>query len=394
MQFEYVAKNNEGREFRGSLEAANESAAAAQLRDQGMFVLRLSPHGNRQGSVPQLSRSASREGMLARVFPPVGLKGRMQFWAQLQSVLDSGMSLSEGLGTLAASARGHVAEICREGSRRTAGGEPLSVVLAEYPSSFPASEVALVRAGEHAGTTPEAVKALAEMTEAELATRRDFMFQLAYPLFVLLACAFIPLLPVLVLEGPEAAMRVVASAYVPTALVVVAAFIAARFLLAMVPPLKLAWDHVKLGIPGVGGIAGKLAAARAADVLAAAYRSGLDLVVAVELAGDSCGNAAMGRRFKAAAPAIRAGESLTTALARTGAFPARALQMLSTGEKTGDIDRMMQSASRYFTSESRSALKISAVAVGVLALLAAAVIVGMRVVGFWGSYGQSLGTGF
>ncbi len=384
--FEYVAKDRNGREVSGSLQAASESDAAAQVRELGLYPLRL-----RAARRP--SHAQSSESVFARVFPPVSLRQRVQFWAQLQAVLNSGMPMSEGLGTIAATGRGSLARIAAEASCRTAAGEPLSSVLAEYPSSIPATEVALIRAGEHAGTLPKAVEALASMNEAELATRRDFMFQLAYPAFVLLAIAFIPLLPIAVLQGPEAAARVVRDRYLPAVVVVAAVFIGARLLLALVPPIKLGWDHIKLKTPGIGGIVNKMSAARAADVLAAAYRSGIDLGLALELAADSCGNASMGRHLREAAPAVRAGEPITTALARTRAFPARALQMLGTGEKTGDIDTMMESASRYFNDEARSALRISAIAAGVVAILAAGLMTAMQVVGFYGSYATKLGGG-
>jgi type II secretory pathway component PulF len=67
--------------------------------------------------------------------------------------------------------------------------------------------------------------------------------------------------------------------------------------------------------------------------------------------------------------------------------------MLGTGEKTGDIDTMMESASRYFNDEARSALRISAIAAGVVAILAAGLMTAMQVVGFYGSYATKLGGG-
>ena len=151
--FEYVAKDRNGREVSGSLQAASESDAAAQVRELGLYPLRL-----RAARRP--SHAQSSESVFARVFPPVSLRQRVQFWAQLQAVLNSGMPMSEGLGTIAATGRGSLARIAAEASRRTAAGEPLSSVLAEYPSSIPATEIALIRAGEHAGTLPKAVEAL------------------------------------------------------------------------------------------------------------------------------------------------------------------------------------------------------------------------------------------
>ncbi len=384
VNYQYVAKDRTGREVSGSLEAASESDAAARVRELGLYPLRVKAAGRASGAQPG-------ESLFARVFPPVSLRQRVQFWTQLHAVLNSGMSMSEGLGTIAGPGCGALGRMAAEASRRTAAGEPLSSVLAEFPSSVPKTEVALIRAGEHSGSLAQAIAALTAMNEAELATRRDFMFQLAYPALVALAMVLIPLLPIAVLDGAGAVARFVRERYVPVVVLAAGVFIGARLLLALVPAIKLGWDHIKLKTPGIGGIVNKMAVARTADVLAAAYRSGIDIALGLELAADSCGNASMGRRLREAAPAVRAGEPITTALARTRAFPSRALQMLGTAEKTGDIDTMMASVSRYFNDEARSALRISAVAAGVGALLVVGLMTALRVLSVYGSYARTLG---
>lgn len=98
----------------------------------------------------------------------------------------------------------------------------------------------------------------------------------------------------------------------------------------------------------------------------------------------------MGKRLMQAVPSIRGGESLTNSLGRTHAFPLRALQMLATGEKTGNVDEMMESASGYFRDEAHTFIRLSAVGLGVLALVIAGMIVLGMAMSFYGGYGQSL----
>jgi len=384
--YQYQAKDRDGRPATGHVEAPSESEAAAQVRGMGLFVTSLRVAGGAERS----SSRSSREGVWAQVFPPVNLGKRLMFWRQFSSLLQSGVSVSEAFRSIADTSRGHMARVAMDAARRTASGEPASAVLSDYPGTFPRAEVALLMAGERAGNTAETVRSLAEMNEREAQFRREYMFQLAYPVLVFVCILFIPLLPVAVLQGGGAALGIIRTRYVPPAIILFAVFVFARLLFALAPPAAVAWDFLKLRAPGVGAIVMRLAASRACSLIGAAYRSGLDLPLAVELAAGSCGNAAMGKRLMQAVPSIRGGESLTNSLGRTHAFPLRALQMLATGEKTGNVDEMMESASGYFRDEAHTFIRLSAVGLGVLALVIAGMIVLGMAMSFYGGYGQSL----
>lgn len=384
--FDYQAKDRSGREVRGRLQAASEAEAARALREQGLFVLRLRVSGRSGAAAP----GAVREGALARAFPRVSLSRRMMFWRQLHTLLRSGVSVSEAFRSIGALNSGHLRRVLLDVAERTARGEPASQALAAYPGTFPPAEVALLRAGEYSGSVEAVAGTIADMNEREIQVRRSFMMELAYPVLVLLALLFIPLLPALVLEGGGAAVAIIRQKYVPPALIIAAAFVALRILLAAVPVAGEAWDLLKLRTPGIGAIVSRLASAKASRLMAAAYRAGLEPSLALELAADSCGNAALGRRLRAAAPEIRAGQDLAGTLARAGALPRRALQMLATGEQTGNVDGMMETVAQYFQDEAHSYLKISAVAAGVLGLLVAAAFVLMKVLGFYSGYGSGL----
>lgn len=388
--FRYTAKNAQGHTESGQVDAANSSDAAHQLRERGLFVMNItSGVGERPRAASPGGRS--REGIIARLVPPVGVKQRLQFWTQLHSVLASGMSFSEGLAVIAANARGHIRPILQDSVRRTADGEPLSSILASYPGSFPRTEVALIRAGEHGGTTVEAVASLIEINDQELRTRRDFTFQLLYPILTLLCALFIPLLPMVVLGDGARAIQIICRCYIPAGLIFVLVILAFRLLFVLLPATKVMWDSFKLHLPGTGAITQRMATAKFADVLAAGFRSGLDMAVCVELAGQSCGNEAMAVRVCRAANAVRAGHSLTSALADVRVLPPRAMQLLATGEKSGNVDTMMQSVSSTFRSEAYAALRIGSVVAGLLALLAVAVYVGIIVVNFYTGYAHGLG---
>lgn len=386
--FTYIAKDRAGNSRKGQVEAVTDSAAAAQIREMGLYIVQLRSSGGREPS------PAGRESVAARLLPPVSVGKRTFFWRQLNSLLAAGVATSESLSNIASLMPGHLGRIVKESAVRTAGGEPLSAVLAGYPATFPRAEVALIRAGEESGTLPMAVGSLADMNEKELQIRRDFMTQLAYPCAVLVVAAGVVLLLKWVTEGRSAAGELVAHYYGPAVLAFAALFFGLRLAGILSPGFKVAWDRMKIKSPAFGGIVTRLAAAKAANAIAAGYRSGLNLALSLELAADSCGNAAMARQLRSAVPAVQRGEGLTSALAETRALPPRALQLLATGEKTGDVDAMMTSASRYFTDEAHAALKLAAVVISILVFLVAAVVVLFVVLHFYQNlYGNMMKAG-
>lgn len=373
--FHYTAKDRNGQSVQGQIQAPSESTAAAQIRERGMFVLRI----QRAASPPGEARV--RESLMLRVLPPVGIKQRMQLWRQLHSTFESGVSVSQGLSLVSHSANSHLGKVLREASRRTSEGEALSAVLVEYPASFPRAEVALIRAGEQGGTLSEAINALAAMNEAELELRRMYIFQSAYPVVALILAA---LVLALVWNGPGGALDILERYHLPVILGLIILFFGTRALFASVPSIKQAWDHLKLRMPGTGGLVARLSTAKAANVIAAGYRSGLDIALSLELAAESCGNAAMEKKIMDAVPLVRKGESPTAALAKSGAMPTRALQFLETGERTGNIDGMMTSLSKYSREEAIAAMKLAAVVLGVAALVAVGGVVLFIALRFYG----------
>ncbi|MCC6484396.1 MAG: type II secretion system F family protein [Armatimonadetes bacterium] len=367
----YKARTGSGQNVEGELEAPSESMAAATLREKGLFPLSI-----RQKATSFQAAGINRESVASRIFPPVPLSRRLQFWRQLHALIHSGVSSSESLRDLSESTPGHLGRVLKECATRTASGEPISDVMVEYPATFPAAEIALIRAGEHAGTLSESVQALADLTEREARIRREFIGQLVYPMMIFVAILVVPLIPVLVLGSGADALRIIQQRYVPGFVLASGTWLCLRVLTVFSPRARYVWDAFKITAPGIGKIVRKMAAGKAVSVLAASYRSGVGLATGVEMAAEASGNAVMASQMKSALPGIRRGEGLTASLSQAHALPARALQLLATGEKTGSVDEMMRKADEYFRDETQSALKIVSVTLGVVLLVVAGLIVG------------------
>lgn len=372
--YQYQAKDRSGNTHRGSVQAESEAAAAKELRSRGLYPTSVTPEGA-PGRVAGSRPVAGREGILARMFPPVSLSQRLLFWRQLQSLQRSGVSISESLREIASMMRGHFARVIATMANQTSSGNTLSEELEKYPATFPGAEVAMIRASEHTGNLDQAIDAIAELNEREVQARREFTFQLFYPAIVILGLIFVPILPTLVLKGFAPAANMFVDAYVPALIVILAILLGLRMLLVTSQPARVVYDHIKLKTPGIGAIASRLTSAKLASLIAAGYRAGLDIALSVELAAKACGNAALEKAVLKAVPHIRQGASLTEALGSVRVLPRRAMQMLATGERTGGVDDLMERVAGYFRDEAYTYIRFAAVGIGVLALLIAGVLV-------------------
>ncbi|MEY2631780.1 MAG: hypothetical protein RIR00_434 [Pseudomonadota bacterium] len=153
------------------LEAQNAAEAETQAGSRGWLVLRVKPL--REGGLLSASRRRNR-------FP------LLQFSQQLFGLLRAGLSLLEGLETLAekepqASARAVLQTLLD----RLRHGHSLSQALAASPESFPPFYVASLRASEQSGDVAEALRRYIGYQKQLDQLRKQVVSALIYPCLLL-----------------------------------------------------------------------------------------------------------------------------------------------------------------------------------------------------------------
>ena len=146
---------------------------------------------------------------------------------------------------------------------------------------------------------------------------------------------------------------------------------------------KFAWDSIKIQPPIAGTAARKIAMSRFSRALALLYGSGMPIVESVSIAADASGNLMIARGIKFAIPALQAGQGLTESLRKTRAVMPMVLDMLSTGEKTGNTDAVLQKVADYMDEETDSTIHKLGTVMFVVMILIAAAVVGSIVVRFY-----------
>src|SRR5580700_225100 len=132
----------------------------------------------------------------------------------------------------------------------------------------------------------------------------------------------------------------------------VIALVLARFLNYIATPAgKIKKDGMMLKIPIFGQLLRMLAVARFSRTLATLLQSGVPLLKAMDIVKNVLDNAKLEAVVQEAAGAIREGQSIAEPLRRSGDFPPIVTHMIAVGEKSGQLEQMLENVARAYDTQ-------------------------------------------
>lgn len=244
-----------------------------------------------------------------------------------------------------------------------------SEALAYYPSIFDELYVSMMRAGEVGGILPDTCARVASFLESSNRLRAKVKSAMMYPSVVmsvalLLATALIMfIVPVFVdmfadfgaeLPGLTQALLdfshlLTSYWYIVIMLIAGAVYAFKRYYQTDKGQYKV--DELKLKVPGIGVLATKIAISRFASTFAQLMHSGVQIIESLEIVGLATGNRVIGDSLLNARQTIQEGEPLSRALESNKYYPRMLVHMLSAGEKTGQVEEMMDKVSEFYDNE-------------------------------------------
>ncbi|HBH03980.1 MAG TPA: type II secretion system protein GspF, partial [Candidatus Rokubacteria bacterium] len=315
------------------------------------------------------------------------------FTQQLATLFEAGLPLDRALAILEELAGNpRLKTIVGDLLAGVRGGASLSEALGKHhPRPFSRLYINMVRAGEKGGVLEVALRRLAEFLEARATFVEAVRSALAYPAFVItvgigavvflmtfviprFATIFADLgqaipLPTRVLLAVSAAFQ----AYWWAGLAAVLAAVLAWRVWTGSPQGRLQWDQFLLGLPLIGRLSTKIETARFARTLGTMLKSGVPMLGALAVVGDTMTNQAIGRGVSRLADGVKRGGTLAAGMQEQAPFPALAIHMVRVGEETGRLEEMLLKVADTFEADVRTEMKRA------LDLLGPVVIVGMGV---------------
>lgn len=256
------------------------------------------------------------------------------------------------------------------------GGTPLSDAMSRRPKEFSRMFVAMVRAGEVGGVLEEVLERLASFLERDRATAKRLTSALTYPaivactaaaLIVYLLSSIVPMFASLFdqmhVDLPASTAFLLALGKACSSRPFWFAAVGATAVLAVGVRQVLAtkggrlfWDRHKLAIPIFGTIMKKSALARLSRMLGSLLKSGVGLIVSLDVVADVVGNSAYEQNVLAVRQALREGDPLADPLAQSGLYDPLVIQMVRVGEETGTLDAMLLRIAGFYDVDIETAM--------------------------------------
>lgn len=363
--FQYKARDRQGGLLTGTIDTANREAAADHLGTLGYIPVRI---------------EEKREGVLTEDlflrFQRVRPEDLIMFSRQLATLVNAGIPFLTCLDTLAAQTenkrlRGILIQVRKD----VEGGSAFSDALARHPKVFSDLYIGMIRAGEAAGVLDEILNRLALLAEHEAETRARVKAAVRYPIIVVVAIciAFAILVTFVVPVFAKAFSQFKMQLPLPTRILIGINHVVQNYGYLVLVGIAAAivgfrayiktdrgsrwWDSLKLSFPVLGVLFVKISMSRFSRIFATLYRSGLPMLQALDIVADAVGNRVVMRAVERVRESAREGRGLADPMRASGVFPPLVVQMVATGEESGNLDEMLNRVSEYYDKEVEYAIR-------------------------------------
>jgi len=365
--FTFRAMDLGGAATAGELEAESKSQVSELLRQRGLIVL----------DVSEKSNPVKIEDVFRR-WKSVDMRELAVFSRQFATLVASGMPMLRTLHTLEEQTKDDEIREAAAGLRADVeAGSTLEQAMGRYPRVFDRLFRAMVRSGEQSGRLEEALDRIAFQVEKSDALRRQVKSALMYPALVfgfavvVLVAIVMFVIPIfagifkeLAEEHPEEGGGLPA----PTQLCVSASNILTGYWFLLIPGIALGfwlffkwkktesgkdqWDRLILRLPfKIGDVIQKVALARWSRTFSGSVASGVPMLQAIKLTGETAGNVVVEKAMDDVYTSVKRGGSLSGPIEGNPIFPPMVGHMVAVGEETGQLENMLSKIADFYEAE-------------------------------------------
>ncbi len=360
--YEYKALSADGHAVSGIVDAESPKAARGKLRKQGLFPTDIL-EGKGVPRVAALSRDVDVKKYLVRVTGrDISLMTR-----QLATLVGAGVPLIESLTTLTEQVENEkLRRIVTEVRGMVNEGSTLANALKEHATVFSDLYVNMVAAGEQSGALDAVLLRLADYTESQVRLRSKVIGALTYPMimvfvsFALMGFLFAVVIPKITKIFAD--MKV-ALPLVTRVLIAISHFSATYWWVVLIVAAgtgyglrryiksengRERYDRLILRVPVFGPLLRMVALSRFASTLATLLHSGVPLLNAMHIVRNIVNNVIIADAIDQARVSIQEGHSVAEPLKQSGEFPPLATHMIAIGERSGQLEPMLQKVSEAY----------------------------------------------
>src|SRR3989344_493821 len=339
VNFYYIASNQKGDIKEGEIEAGNEAEVLEYLQKS-----ELSPV-----SIVQQKKASAK--LSSAIFQRFSLSDKIMFARNMALMIRSGISITEAIDIMLDDTQNAaLKKILSQVKTDLEKGGHLSDALAKFPNHFPIVFVSMIRAGEASGTMENALMQMSVQLQKEHELRRKVTSAMAYPaILVAASLGVVVLLVTMVLPrvGKIFTQSQIKLPFITQMLLNVSDFVTHRWLLSIIICLLFIvliyfLKKFSVGREMIYRLARKLPIIKALEITAEGIGNALYKKIILEMTEQE----------------VSRGVSFGMALKRRRAyFPRLTTTMIVVGEKSGNLEFMLESLAQYYEEEVDNTLK-------------------------------------
>jgi len=386
-RYQYIAIAADGRKVKGAIAAETPYAARKQLRSRSIHPT----------SVTEVSSRAESRATLFSIFARTSKTQIIEFTKQMATLLDSGIKLTEALSVLAL----QVSDVRFKNALtdirdRVITGESFTDALKDYSDYFDVIYVSMVRVGEVTGTLGTSLSTIANFMEKRQRVESKVMTAMIYPIVLIFFClAAIIILTTKVIPtiGEQIERAGQDLPWITNQLMNASYVLTSWWLLVVIGTVfGIVWglkkffrtsrgsylrDKFILSLPLFGPLVKQRVVARFASTLSTLLGSGLAMAESLRVVSEVTGNSLMKRAIQQSRERILAGADIATPLRDSGVIDPAIAHMVSVGEKSGELEKMLKNISNNLEASTDVVIERLSAAIEPLIIIVMATIIGV-----------------
>ena len=386
--FAYKGLDGRGKNVKGMMDAEGHRELKAQLKKKGVFLVEYREDAKSGGSSKTVRRGSgdrkqsddsgilSKEVDFAAAFKRVKLLEVAEVTRHLATLVRASIPIVDALGAVIEQVENpKLKSVLAEVRRTVMEGAALADALQQFPAVFSRLYINMVRAGESSGNLETVFERLAEFIEGQVRLRSKIVAALTYPAVMAVVGVGVVIMMMVVVVPKLSDMFIQMGVELPLPtriLIATAGFVSEGwwFLIIMfgvgiwlfrkwikTPTGRNKWDRFSLAAPVFGKLNREIGLSRFCRTLGTLLSSGVPLLDSLEIVKAILGNSILEEVIERAQVEVREGQALAAPLKASGEFPPMVAQMISMGEKSGQLEEMLIHAAEAYEVQVESKLQ-------------------------------------
>jgi general secretion pathway protein F len=366
--YSYKGVNAQDKKVSGIIDAESVKVARLKLRRQDIYPLALA-------ETVEKKKAPGKIGQALKLGGGVPARELSAMTRQLSTLVGASLPLVQCLAAVTEQTdNDRLKTVLAEVRESVNQGMALADALAHYPRVFSDLFVNMIGAGEQSGALEVVLQRLADFTENQTDLKNKVLYAMLYPVVILVIMGivimvmFTYVIPKIALLLKQAKQNLplltqvmigisglVRSYWWLFAILIIGIVFLVRYYVRT-PAGRIFYDRSILRVPIIGKITRNIAISRFCKTLSTLLMSGIPLLKALNIVEKVVSNQVLAQAIHQAGTNITEGAAIAEPLRQSGVFPPFVIQMIASGEQSGELEFMLQKASEAFDRDVENAI--------------------------------------